>query len=1029
MLQPIIDKRDKEALIEQMKEIIPYYTPEWRFNPSDPDPGSTLVYIFVDMFIENIKRFNRVPLKHFIAFLNLFNVSLKTPQSAVAFTTFHLSDGAKEDVYIPKATKVSSINDQVEEAEEIIFETEKNLLVTPANITDAYKVSTTRDIVNKVDFRFFANEKDGTNQELPACKMYNFDDDENLQEHTMYLSHEDMFNLSSTVRIEMVISHPLKRYKQNEITQDLVDTNAIEWMYYGNDSWHAFDIVECVDNKVILYKTKKRSIEKREIECIQGNWIKARVKSIDIGGTTAKYAQIELGELHVKTDYYDVEGKGGFLPDMLFNDDLHISLEDKGFYPFGEYFRPYSLFYISSQEALSKKGSQISVHFTLKSIAHELQTQAEKEMDWKLIMKESKIKKAAPHHVSILKVMWEYWNGQAWVVLPMDTEYQEIFYQMTEEGKDITIEFTCPFDIEETLVNSIPNYWIRVRVLTIDNIYSHEVHYLSPWIEDIRLSYNSNKNYQVIQQCLTENNLEYKNQLDFIKTDGGIFQPFSVIHSKAPAFYLGFDRPPTNGPISIFFNFLDFNFTESEKPVIEWEYLRKKGNKAEWTPLKVMDYTYSFTRSGESRFLGPLDFAHESLFSKQRYWIRLLNRNVNISQKNVHTPLLKGIHLNTVKVIQQVEVLDENPTNISTTSDSIYQLAHFPILSEEVWVDESNHISEEQVELFLNTESDRVNILRDSEQNIQRCWIKWERVDHFIESTEEDRHYVINQSEGKIAFGNGQNGKKLPNQQSDYILVHYYIGGGTIGNVDRFQINRLHSSIPFVQAVSNPEPAGGGSNSEKLEEALERGPKLIKHRNRAVTAEDFEWLVREASQNVSKVKCLSNYNSRMEKEVGTITIVILPESGVEGLQVFPELSLKIEKYIMARTANTLAFPEKIHVIKPAFLEISLHVTLVVEDLDMVVETELEAIQKINQFLDPLSGNDDGEGWEIGQRIHTSVFYSILKSIRHVHFVDKLYMTVHKIEHGERMEITMSDDTYIPHGIVINGKHHVNVKVL
>lgn len=1023
MLQPIIDKRDKKELIEQMKEIVPYYTPEWRFNPSDPDPGSALVLIFADMFIENIKRYNKVPLKHFIAFLNLFNVSLNTPQSSVAFTTFYLSDGAKEDVYIQKGTKVSAFHDEVE----VIFETEKNLLVTPALITDAYKVSANPDKINKVDTYFFVNQQAEMNQELRVCNMYNFDD-ENVQEHTMYLSHSDMFNLSSTVRIEIVISHPFKRYKENEMAQSLADQDYVEWMYYGNGSWHSFDVVEWLDNKVILYKAKLGIIEEKEIEGIEGKWIKCKVKAINSGEESAKYVQIELGQLHVKTDHDT--GQGGFLPDMLFNDDIHIYVEEQtGFYPFGEYFRPYSIFYLSSQEAFSKKGSQISVQFILKSIANEMQTQVEQEIDWKLIMKESKIKKADPHPISILKVMWEYWNGQAWVALPMDQEYQEIFYYLPEEAKDISMHFICPVDLEETFVNGIPNYWIRARVLTIDHIFSTEVHYLSPWIEKIKLFYQSDTNYQLVQQCVTHNNLMYEDQGNLVKTDGAVFCPYSVIESAAPAFYLGFDRAPTNGPISIFFSFFDFNVTEMNKPVIEWEYLRKKGNQLEWVPLKVIDQTNSFTRSGEARFLGPLDFAYESIFSKQRYWIRLLNRNTNVQHQTIQTPRLKGIHLNTAKVIQQVEILDENPIKMTDDFETSYQLIHFPVLSEEVWVDESNHISEEQVARFLKEDNDRIKVLRDSEQNIQRCWIKWESVTHFLESTEDERHYVINRSEGKIMFGDGVNGKNIPNPQSDYILVHYYIGGGTIGNIDRYQINQLHSAIPFIQAVSNPEPAGGGSNVEKLEDALTRGSKLIKHRNRAVTTEDFEWLVREASQNVSKVKCLSNYNSRMEKEVGSITIVILPESGVEGLQVFPELKVRIEKYIMERTANTLAFPEKIQVIKPAFLEISLHAILVVENMDMVVETELEALQRINQFLDPLSGHDDGKGWDIGQQIHSSICYSFLRSIRHVNFVDKLYMTVHKIEHGERTEIIMTEDTYIPHGIVVNGEHRVSVKVL
>lgn len=1026
MLHPKIDKRSKKDLVEQMKEIVPYYTPEWRFNPSDPDLGSALFLIFADMFSKNIERFNRAPLKHFIAFLNLFDVSLKTPQPATTYTTFFLSPGTKQDVFVPKGTKLSANH----EDSEVIFETANHLLITPAIITDAFKVSAKPDVIINVSPSLFSNEKKTSHEETAFCEMFNLSQGENLQEHCFYISHEDMFNLTSTVKIELELTHPLKRYKEHEIAEALSNDVYVEWSYYHQGSWHPFDYVNCTDNKIVLHKTKVASIDESETNMILGKWLKCNLRDVHSEERLTIYSQLELGHIRVKTNYDDIDGTGGFLPDLLFADELHLSLEEHGsFYPFGEYFGLYNSFYLSSQEAFSKKGSLVSIHFTMVMETFSVKHSTEQVIDWKLIMKESQFKTTAPQNLSIFKVAWEYWNGQTWVLLPLDKEYEEIFHRISEEKIDVSLTFSCPFDIAETSVNSEENYWIRARVLSIDNIYANDVIYYSPKIENIRLLYESENNYQSVQQCVTYNNLEYENQLHCVKSEGLFFRPFSTIHSTATSFYLGFDEPPVNGPISLFFNFHDANFTELDKPFIEWQYLREKGNELEWMPLKVVDHTQSFTKSGECRFSGNHDFAKQSLFSKQRYWIRIVNRNDLLNNGHVPSPKLKGLHLNTIKVVQQEEILNENPVVISNHLDKTYQLINYPVLSEEVWVDERMHISEEQIEKLLNEKREQINIIRDSEQNIIRCWIKWKRVSHFLESRDSDRHYMINRSEGKIMFGNGKNGKKPPNSESDDILVNYKIGGGTKGNIARFEMTNLQSAIPFVQSVTNYEPAGGGSNLEELEAALKRGPLLIKHRNRAVTAEDFEALVREASQNIAKVKCLSNYNSQIEKEVGAVTIVVLPESGVEGLQVFPELKERIEKYLLSNCANTIAFPEKIQVIKPAFLEVSLTITLVVENMDMIVETEMEAFRKIQEFLNPLTGNENGNGWEIGQRIHLSVFYSFLKSIRHVLFVEKLYMSVYKIEHGERTEINVTEATHIPHGIVINGKHQVHVKTL
>src|SRR5258708_3044824 len=127
MLPPMIDTRDMQALMQKMRDMVPYYTPEWRFTPEDPDPGTALFSIFAEMFMENIKRLNRTPVKNFIAFLNLLDVSILTAKPASTYVTFNLSLGAQESVYIPAGTQV--IGKSTDGSEDLIFETEKSMLV------------------------------------------------------------------------------------------------------------------------------------------------------------------------------------------------------------------------------------------------------------------------------------------------------------------------------------------------------------------------------------------------------------------------------------------------------------------------------------------------------------------------------------------------------------------------------------------------------------------------------------------------------------------------------------------------------------------------------------------------------------------------------------------------------------------------------------------------------------------------------------------------------------------------------------
>ena len=75
-------------------------------------------------------------------------------------------------------------------------------------------------------------------------------------------------------------------------------------------------------------------------------------------------------------------------------------------------------------------------------------------------------------------------------------------------------------------------------------------------------------------------------------------------------------------------------------------------------------------------------------------------------------------------------------------------------------------------------------------------------------------------------------------------------------------IRTLKSSIPFVRGVTNRHPASGGVDAESVDEARVRGPLMLRTRSRAVTAEDFELLTREAAPEVARVRCIPGPDRR-----------------------------------------------------------------------------------------------------------------------------------------------------------------------
>jgi predicted phage baseplate assembly protein len=349
------------------------------------------------------------------------------------------------------------------------------------------------------------------------------------------------------------------------------------------------------------------------------------------------------------------------------------------------------------------------------------------------------------------------------------------------------------------------------------------------------------------------------------------------------------------------------------------------------------------------------------------------------------------------------------------------------VLTEEIWVDETDTLSEEAIH-NLKQSGIVIQEIRDSDHQLLRCWVQYKHVEHFLASTPEDRHYTIDRAVGRIEFGNGRWGKTPPHSGDDKIRVTYATGGGRRGNVAAHSIVSMQESIAYIDRVIHLEAASGGCDLGEVDEAVIRGPKRLIHLQRAVTAEDFEWLAREAHPNVAKVKCLPHRNAKLQYEPGAISVVVLPKSGIGNGAHFLELKRDIEQQLLKQAASHVAFPGRVQVIEPALLATGVNATLWVRHMDDIVPVEREVLSRLNIFLDPITGNTQGQGWEIGQTIHPSMFYALLKSVGSVFHIPQLALQLIALDDGAQQEITLDQMVQFPHGIVTPGEHRIVVEI-
>ncbi|MEM5775845.1 MAG: putative baseplate assembly protein, partial [Anaerolineaceae bacterium] len=132
---PPLDDRRFQDIVDEAKKRIPQYCKEWT-DHNVSDPGVTMIELFAWMTDMLLYRLNRVPDLHYVRFMEMLGITLKSPQPAKVPVTFWLSAPQSAPVTIPAATEVSSI--QTERERPIIFSTDEDLVIHPPALKKVY---------------------------------------------------------------------------------------------------------------------------------------------------------------------------------------------------------------------------------------------------------------------------------------------------------------------------------------------------------------------------------------------------------------------------------------------------------------------------------------------------------------------------------------------------------------------------------------------------------------------------------------------------------------------------------------------------------------------------------------------------------------------------------------------------------------------------------------------------------------------------------------------------------------------------
>lgn len=967
---PLIDRRTEKEIAQQVIALINAYTGDWpRFDPSTSVSGA-LVGIFSRYASLVIQRLNRAPDKNFLAFLDLLGASLLPPDPARAPLTFFLAPGSTGDAMVPAGTQVAAPPAEVEN-NPILFETERPLVVTAARLVSLFVSEPQKDS--------YADQ--GGILVEPATSGVPAFSGNRLVEHFLSIGHDSLLAYPAIKELQINVT----------LAQTLpapVDPRSIQWEIWNG----AQKIVVTPFSDGTNQLSQSASVAFRDLpqlaeEMIAGKtsrWLRARLMTPITPSANPQAGMVRIGQLPAIQSLSmqaTIDRKG--LPiEAVFSNLLAVDAS-KDFFPFGEKPRFGDVLYLASREAFSQPGATITLHIQLTGQDSGL---------------------SLPQPDPNRRLAFEFWNGITWAAFTV-TDGTSAF---TKNGDVILGISGAPVS---GTVNGLTSSWMRVRLSAGD--YGKEAHYTPvydsnsppnitgynfvpatftpPSIKSISVDYVLTRT-EAPDGVLTYNDFGYS-------APAGIFAPFRPVQDTNPSFYLGFSLPQNrpvfpNRTLSLYFRLAEILYGQTADnpapalpPRLVWEYW----NGAAWIRLVVNDETEALTHSGLVELLPPADFQPLTCFGRFQYWLRVRWE----SGEYKFLPGFCAALPNTTMATQVVTITNEGLGSSNGSENQAFYTTRTPVVKgPQLQVREPEQPSaEEKAKIEEEEGEDAISMVEGTAGRLQAIWVRWHQVPDFFASGPLDRHYMLDYLTGEIRFGDGVNGRIPPIGTGNIRLARYQTGGGVRGNRAAMAIVQLKTTIPFIDKVTNYDAASGGAEAEVLDSLINRAPRTIRHRDRAVTIEDYEDLAMLASPEVARARCIPLYDLSIDPDAvhrlpGTVSLMIVPRS--TGLK--PLLNLKLIDRLKTYLDAHRILTAELVIVGPDYVRVDVDADIAPVSLDGVSAIEMAAEAALVGFLHPLTGGPDGAGWSFGRRPYESDLYVLLESIPGVDHVSRLKVT-------------------------------------
>ncbi len=558
------------------QEYIRSYLPQWRYDPESGEVESAVLLAAAEMIEESRTRLARLPQKHELAFLRGWELKPLDADPMHAYVSLTAPEGG----FVGAGKELYMSGDGAR-----LWRTAEDTQAEPARLTDQFLTGGGKVI-----------PLPAPTPEQPA-RLFDLQP-EGLPGPEVRFSHPDALSSRHGCQADLTLPQASPRLLA------LLCGDSVSWS------------LVCACGDVIPLSGPERDGENLRFS------LPAALDALALHANlpAASLPAEAVGSVFIHTQRRELP------PDLAWDGDGPCI--GARWLPFGEAPETWRTCCLSCQDALTLRGAQIAVRFTL-SIRErtDLLPGMEQEPEYHPIMRRLPPAPPPVRDVWAEQVLWEYWNGRVWLPIPGTEAYTGCFSAQERGAALVEAQFRWPEDAAPCEEGGQNALWLRWRIGRVENGGWLPRRCHAPEITDLRFS-------ALLENAPVSVSVRGQTEEAFHPLGNPRLPLFPPVTPEGSCWWLSFDRPPSGPLMRLYLTLLN---RVPGGQLSAWEI----GSDGRERPLTLEDGTEGLSHSGVMT-INDIRGQWSVRFGLRRWWLCLRDDAERLSQGR-QFPRLAGL--------------------------------------------------------------------------------------------------------------------------------------------------------------------------------------------------------------------------------------------------------------------------------------------------------------------------------------------------------------------------------------------------